>query len=264
MIAVHKNLNFDESNIISNARSAGFKDIKIIDEREAKISALNALKISGKILICEIENLQTEITIYENNKILENVINKNICENKFNEMFNEFLNLRFSRKISKEVSEQIRIILNDQEYFNYMSVRICREDFERLIYFKILELIHIIKRLIKIYNPDKFIITGEACKIPLIIKTFLSKINLNPEFIDDIILQGASKIAGNVNEKIDPENKLNELRNEIIYIESYLNRHQKDRIYKIFKHVESNPEPEILKMFSDLIQDIKNLRDDAF
>ena len=159
-------------------------------------------------------------------------------------------------------TEKLKIALSGSEFAEFRNTKIFREDFERLIRFHVRKIFHTLRRLESEYNPQRIIFTGNSCKIPLILRTSGQMLKKNPEYIENLIVNGAAiKTAvtfKNDSKKNDADFKLRNLRHDLIKLEEILTRSQKDRLYNLFAGAESG-NYELINILENLMRELKSI-----
>ena len=250
--------------VIFSAKKSGFKNVNIITAHEAINLALNY----ERALVYDFGASRSELTVFGDNEILENVIINDVCGNEFDRAFSEWLSERFTlnlidKKVLLEKAREIKIFLSENDYVTWRDVNITRDDLERLIHFTVKRAAHVAKRLMRVYNPESFILTGGCSRIPLVRKIFTQVVKDNIEINESLIANGASikalsLTAGDkASERFDTAAKIRELRGNLLELEELLTRKQKDRLYLLFRQAEGINDPKIIALMENLIREIK-------
>lgn len=249
--------------IAFDAKKAGFKNVNLITAHEAMSKAVN----NNRVLVYDFGASKSDIIIFdENKKILDNEIIHDISGNNFDKIFAEWLSDRFTldlidEKILLKHAEKIKINLSLNDFVVWREINISREDFERLIYFTVKRAFHVIERFITCYKPDKFIMTGGCCEIPLVKNIFNG---FNAEFNNNLIAWGAAVQAHLLSkdnkhpDKFNNAEKFKELRIKLMEMEEFLTRQQKDRLYFIFKKAEGilTGDPTMINLLENMLKEI--------
>ena len=265
VIAVPESYNRRQcDDVIYNAKKSGFKNVTIITAHEAINMALNY----ESSLVYDFGATKSELTLHNGDEVLESVIIEDVSGNEFDKVFAEWLSERFTldlidKKVLCERAEAIKISLSENDYVTWRDVNIYRDDLERLIYFTIKRAAHVAKRLMTVYKPESFILTGGCAKIPLVRKVFMNMVSDTIEINESLIANGASLkaaslVKSNVGaEKLNTATKIRELRGRLIELEESLTRKQKDRLYLLFRQAEGINDPKIIALMENLISEIK-------
>ena len=249
-----------------DAKKSGFKHTEIISSCEA---VFNFLDDDKKILILDLSASKSEFIFADNRKIIESEIASDVCGNEFDKNFSVWLRERFSLDLINEndllnEAENFKRELSVKDKIIYRDVEISREDFEKLIYFSLKKISHAAERFLSCYSPERFILTGGGCEIPAAQKIFaeiFSKLEIKP----NLIALGAAKTAASMSstqqhaKRLDNSTKIKEIRSEIMTIEDLLTRKQKDRLYGLFRQIETQAmkNAALIKLLENLINDIK-------
>ena len=203
------------------------------------------------------------MVVLEDGEVLESVIVPDVCGNEFDRVFAEYLcERRLMKKVNEELlreAKRIKHVLSDSTSRIWHNVNIMREDFERLIYFPVKRASHTVNRLIHVWKPESFILTGGCANIPLVREMFG-----NAEVIDDVIVKGVSLKAFSLTRQearkniADTASRMREIRAEILGIEDRLTRSQKDRLYVMFRQVEGMNDAGMITLMENLIREIRN------
>ena len=248
------------------AKKSGFKNIEIIQQREA---VSNALDSDSKILACDFGASKIEFMFFQDSEFVDGEIIEDVCGSEFDRIFAEWLRERFTLNLIKEkelleLAEKFKIELSQKEILTWRGVNIAREDFERLIYFPVKRASHTLERFIKCFNPERFIMTGSCAEIPLAKKIF-SGLFPKTEFIKNLAALGASAKADSLSsarerrQRSDINAKLREIRGSLMSLEDLLTRKQKDRLYFLFRQAEGilPGNPALIKLLENLISEIR-------
>ena len=264
VIAIPDEYNKKQRDEISfKVKSSGFENVSIINSTEAIIPAVN---FNGTALIFDLGKVRGYATVINNNSIIERLILNDLSGDYFDKIFSEWLAERFLIDLIDEnilkAAEKLKISFSENEFDFFRNKKILREDFIRLIRFQVRKIMRILKRLKDQYKPQKIIFTGSSCKIPFIKETAEIILNSEISFIDSLTAKGAALKANsltfNESRKEDLNLKLKKLRYDLISIEEFLNRTQKDRIYSFFNKAETGGF-EIISILENLISEIKKL-----
>ena len=248
--------------VVFSAKKADFKNVTIITAHEAINLALNY----ERALVYDFGASRSELTVFVDNEILENVIINDVCGNEFDRVFAEWLSERFTLNLMKVLlkkAEEIKISLSENDYVTWRDVNITRDDLERLIHFTVKRAAHVAKRLMRVYNPESFILTGGCARIPSVRKIFTQVVKDNIEINESLIANGASIKAislttgDKASERFDTAAKIRELRGSLLELEELLTRKQKDRLYILFRQAEGINDPKIISLMENLIREIK-------
>ncbi|MBR4196681.1 MAG: hypothetical protein IKQ95_08235 [Synergistaceae bacterium] len=262
VVAVHDDMpRRQRETLRSKAVSAGFRDVNIIGQYEALSLSLAD---SGRILACDFGASGCKFAVLEGEEVLESV-NVDAGGEMFGRIFAEYLcERRLLKKVTPEImSEAKRImhILSENESRLWHNMNICRDDFARLIYFPVKRASHTFRRLLRVWKPERAILTGGCAKIPLVREFFPEA-----EIIDDVIVKGAALKGLSLSKQearkniADSVSRLRALRAEILRIEDGLTRSQKDRVYTLFRQAEGffANDAGIITMMENLIREIRN------
>lgn len=265
IIAIPDNFNRRQRDeIVIKAKNSGFKNVEIISSHEAE-----KIGLENRVLVYDFGASKSEMIIFDDGEISENVVINDVSGNEFDRIFSEWLSERFTlnlidRKIINEQAKRIKITLSEHESVQWRNAEISRDDFERLIYFSVKRAAHTAKRLIRIYSPDRIILTGGCVNIPVVRKIFAEVFKTGFEISLGLAAKGAS-LMGRSSDKnsgiadiAENSAKLRELRGNIIELEEKLTRNQKDRLYLLFRNAEAINSPEIINLMENLINEIRN------
>lgn len=251
---------------VFNAKSKGFSgEIEIMTYYEC---IQTVLPENQNILVCDMGASKTDFIFLNHGNILMNEIPDDVCGDSFDRTFAEYIaDLRLLDVDDAILHEAMRIkhVLSERDSLIWHDRTITRDDFERLIYFQIKRASHTADRLLRVYKPDRFIMTGGVCNVPLVRKIFAGiSPDIQPEFDMNLIVKGAAEKAYSLsresrhNAKMNTSAKLQELRAGIIELEDRLKRSQKDRLYAMFKQMEGMNDSGSIMLMENLIRDIKN------
>ncbi len=253
--------------IMFNAKSKGFSgETELITSHEAMRLILPE---DENILICDMGASKTDFVFLNHGDILFTELLDDISGDSFDKTFAEYIaDLRLITVIDEAILREamrIKHVLSERDSLRWHEREITRDDFERLIYFQIKRASHTADKLLRVYKPDRFIMTGGVCNVPLVRKIFAGiSPDIQPEFDMNIIVKGAAEKARSLskesrhNAKLNTTAKLQELRAGIIEVEDMLTRSQKDRLYAMFKQTEGMNDSGSMTLMENLIRDIKN------
>ena len=244
------------NNIKSTAHESGFDNVEFITQSQAKIKFVNSNKT---FLILDTGYLNSELEIISNGAVEKNVILKNFSGNNFDNIFAKYLTLRLSHDISKNEASALKHDLTENEIISLSRRKILREDFERLIRFEILDVINFLNSNTRIYEPEKIFISGGLINIPIVRNLLYRDLKIKPEFINNIILNGASMLAGVHDKNNDAETKLKFLENDFMLVQDLLTPSQNDRLYKIFTLAKDLKDAANLNALEELLSGIKKI-----
>ena len=256
--------------ILTAAKRSGFDNIDLISEYEAMNWAIDS--DSGTALICDFGASRVNLAVIGSDELIDSEIISDFGGNECDKVFASWLSDRFTlnlidEKLLRERAEQIKFTLGVSDSLTWRNIEIQREDFERLIYFPVKRITHHARKFMRIYKPDKFILSGGMSSVPLIRKLFTESLNISPEINADLIAKGAALKAKefyesetirthNHNENLQ---RLRELKSEIIELEANLTRSQKDRLYLLFRQAEGINDSKIIALMEGLINELKNV-----
>ena len=260
VIAVNEAMNSRQRDKLrTSAILSGFRDVEIIGSDEAIILGLCD---SARTLVCDFGASKSSFRIIEDGEVLESV-EVDVCGDMFDRIFADYLAERkLIKKADKKIfreARRIKHILSESNSRLWHNVNIFREDFERLIYFPVKRASHTFNRIKKVWKPVKIILTGGCANIP-IVKEFFK----DAEISENLIAKGASLRALSVskqeNRKTISDNaaRIRELRSEILRIEEWLTRSQKDRLYVMFRQAEGANDSGIISIIENMIREIKD------
>ncbi len=252
--------------IMFNAKSKGFSgDTELITSHEAMRLILPE---DENILICDMGASKTDFVFLNHGDILFSEFLDDVSGDSFDRTFSEYIaDLRLIDVDDVLLREAMRIkhVLSERENLRWHEREITRDDFERLIYFPVKRASHTADKLLRVYKPESFIMTGGVCNVPLVRKIFAGiSPDIQPEFDMNIIVKGAAEKARSLskesrhNAKVNIAAKLQELRAGIIEVEDMLTRSQKDRLYAMFKQTEGMNDSGSMTLMENLIREIKN------
>ena len=241
------------------AVSAGFRDADIIGQFEAMILALND---ESRILVCDFGASRCDFVVIDDNEVIDN----DSCDVggiMFDKIFAEYLReLRTLKKVDDSLmseAKRIKHILSNEESRLWHNATILRDDLERLIYFPVKRASHTLCRFMRVFRPERLILTGGCANIPLVREFFTGA-----EIIDDIVAKGAALKGLAISKQEAKRNiadnaaRIRTLRGEILRIEDGLTRSQKDKLYILFRQAEGINDAGIITMMENLIREIKN------
>ena len=233
LIAVQKNYTPEKLNAIkNNANEAGFDYVDFITDTQAKISALDENINSALILDMGASKTELEIISQSQSEKISEL--KNFNGNYFNKIFSEFLSTRLLHNIKAIEADGIKKDLTDKEILIIGGKKIYRYDFERLIRFHIFDAVNFINAMIRIYEPEKFFITGGLANIPIVKNIIERDTIMKPEFTSDLILKGASILAVLNDKKNDNKARLKALQENFKAVRNFLTPSQNDRVNRFF------------------------------
>lgn len=241
------------------AINAGFRDVNIIGQHEAMTLGLND---ETRTLVCDFGASRCDFAVLEGGEVVDND-SCGVGGDMFDKIFAEYLcELRLIKKIDDHImseAKRIKHILSDDGSRLWHNVTIQREDFERLIYFPVKRASHMLCRFMRVFRPERLILTGGCAKIPLVQEFFTGA-----EIIDDLIAKGTSLKGLSLSKQeakkniADNVSRIRALRAEILRIEDGLTRSQKDKLYILFRQAEGINDSGIITMMENLIREIKN------
>ncbi|MBQ7169652.1 MAG: hypothetical protein IJR63_07125 [Synergistaceae bacterium] len=261
VIAVHDDIPSRQRDAVRlKAETSGFRDVNIIGQYEA-VSL--GLADERRTLVCDFGASGCGFAVLEGDEVLESAAT-DVGGNMLVKLFADCLSeRRMMKKADAEImSEAKRImhILSDDESRLWHNVTVYREDFTRLAYFPVKRASHTLHRLIRVWKPERVILTGGCAKIPLVQEFFREA-----EIIDDLIVRGASLkglmlLKQETRKNIaDSVSRARALRAEILRIEDGLTRSQKDRLYVMFRQAEGMNDAGIITLMENLIREIRNV-----
>ena len=246
---------------INDYESSGFTNIKIISHQEALIYALDN---DSKTVIYDFGDSAIRIYMIDNRKLIDNEIINDMSGKIIDIRFSEYLSERFKLDAEHEAN-RIKHELSEKEITLWHEIKIYREELERLIHFRVKTSARILERFCRIYHPEKIILTGGSIKIPEIFRVISELIDIKPEYRGNIIAEGASFKAKEIQKtSINEKNSVNiiarirEIKSGMIEIEDKLTRKQKDKLYSLFRQAEGMNDPGIILLMENLIREIKN------
>ena len=244
----------------ADAVSAGFRDVEIIDASEA---VRLGLKDEARTLVCDFGASMCDFAVIEAGNVLENV-SVDVGGDMFDKVFAGCLaERRLMKKADDNIlreARRLKHILSADESRLWQNMTIFREDFTRLVRFPVMRASRTAGRLLRVWKPERFVLTGGCAKIPLVHEIFP-----NAEIIDDVIVKGASLRALALSKQearkniADTVSRMRELRAEILRIEDGLTRSQKDRLYILFRQAEGMNDSGIITLMENLIREIRNV-----
>ncbi len=257
VIAVPDEYSAEKLNAIkSTANEAGFENVKFITKTQAKIKFVNSNKT---FLILDAGYLNSELEIISNSAVEKNLTLKNFSGNKFDNIFAKYLSLRLSNEINDNEAGALKRDLSEREIIKLNGRKVLREDFERLIRFEIFDVINFLNSNIRIYEPEKIFITGGLINIPIVKNLLYSELKIKPEFINNIILNGTSLLAGVHDKNNNAEARLKALEKDFMLIQELLTPSQNDRLYKIFTLAKDLKDAANLHALEELLNGIKRI-----
>ncbi len=247
----------------TEAVKAGFSDINII----GAYGAMSIFLGEGRVLVYDFGASKSDLTVIEGGEVLESVIIDDVCGDSFDRIFAEYLcERRLIKKVNAEIlseAKRIKHVLSKSASRIWHNVNIYREDFERLIYFPVKRAAHTVNRLKRVWKPERFVMTGGCCEIPLV-KEFFE----DAEIVEGLTAKGAAlralELAKQTKQEArknisDTASRIRELRSEILRIEEGLTRQQKDRLYVLFKQTEGINDSGAVTLMENLLREIGSI-----
>ena len=258
--------------IFNTAKRSGFENIDLISEYEAMNWAID-LESQTCALICDFGASRINLAVIGSDELIDSEIISDFNGNECDKYFASWLSERFilnliDEKLLRQRAEQIKFTLSVSDSLTWRGIDIQREDFERLIYFPVRRITHHARKFMRIYKPDKFILSGGMSSVPLIRKLFTEALNISPEINADLIAKGAAlkareyyesesdSITGHNHDEL--AGRLRELKSEIIELEANLTRSQRDRLYLLFRQAEGINDSKIITLMEGLINELKS------
>ncbi len=260
VIAVHDDMPSRQREALRvNAVNSGFRDTEIISQHEALTLGLND---ETRTLICDFGASRCDFVLVEAGEVID-CDSVDVCGDMFDKIFAGYLcELKLMKKIDDVIlseAKRIKHILSNEDSRLWHNVNILRDDFERLIYFPVKRASHTLHRFMRVFSPERVILTGGCAKIPLVRELFTGS-----EVVDDVIVKGASLKGLSLSKQearkniADSVSRIRALRAEILRIEDGLTRSQKDKLYILFRQAEGINDSGIITMMENLIREIKN------
>ena len=243
----------------SDAENAGFTNVEIIGGCEALSLGL---KDEARTLVCDFGASRCDFAVVEDGEALENV-SVDVCGDMFDKVFAEYLaERRLMKKADDNIlreARRLKHILSEDESRLWHNMTIYRDDFTRLIQFSVMRASRTARRLLRVWKPERFVLTGGCANIPLVREIFNGA-----EIIGGLTVKGASLKALALTKQearrniADSVSRMRELRTEILRIEGSLTRSQKDRLYVMFRQAEGMNDSGIITLMENLIREIRN------
>lgn len=237
--------------------NSGFRDVEFIGQFEAVSLALGD---ESRTLFCDFGASGFRVGVIEAGDVIDDDF-IDVGGDMFDKLFADYLcelrMTKFSPEILRE-AKRIKHILSENNSRLWHNIDIQRYDFERLIYFPVKRAFHTVNRLLRVWKPHRFILTGGCAEIPIVREIFN-----NAEIIHDIIAKGAGLKAKSLSKLqakrniADNISRIRALRAEILSVEDILTRQQKDRIYLLFKQAEGSNDNGIITLMENLLHEIK-------
>ncbi|MBQ6773125.1 MAG: Hsp70 family protein [Synergistaceae bacterium] len=257
--------------ILNTAKRSGFENIDLISEYEAMNWAID-LESETCALICDFGASRVNLAVIGSDELIDSEVISDFGGNECDKYFASWLSERFilnliDEKLLRQRAEQIKFTLGVSDSLTWRGIDILREDFERLIYFPVKSITHHARKFMRIYKPDKFILSGGMSSVPLIRRLFTEALNVSPEINADLIAKGAALKAKEYYESESENNRhnhdenlqrLRELKSEIIELEANLTRSQKDKLYLLFRQAEGINDSKIIALMEGLINELKD------
>lgn len=241
----------------AKAVSSGFRNVDFIGQFQAMSLALDD---ESRTLFCDFGASGFRVAVIEADDVID-VDYVDVGGDLFDKLFAEYLcelrMTKFSPEILKE-AKRIKHILSDNNSRLWHNINIQRNDFERLIYFPAKRTFHTVNKLLRVWKPSRFILTGGCSQIPIVREIFKGA-----EILPDIIAKGAGLKAKSLSKLhakrniADNISRIRALRAEILSVEDILTRQQKDRIYLLFKQAEGSNDNGIITLMENLLHEIK-------
>lgn len=268
VIAVSDSLNSRQRDTLKRqAVNAGFRDAGIMGAYEAVSLWLGD---ETRTLVYDFGASKSSMFVTEGGKVLESVIVDDVCGDSFDRIFAEYLcERRLLKKVNTELlkeARRLKHVLSESTSRSWHNVNVYREDFERLIYFPVKRVSHTVNRLMRVWKPERFILTGGCAEIPLVREIF-ADVSADMEVAEGIIAKGAAMRALELTKQTqhearknvtDTASRMREIRTEILRIEDKLTRQQKDRLYVLFKQAEGINDSGAVTLMENLISEIRN------
>lgn len=241
------------------AVSSGFRDVNIIGQHEAVILGLGD---EVRTLVCDFGALGCRFMVIEEGDVLDTYTVEaggDFLGVYIAEYLRELRNLKKADEYILNEAKRLMHVLSESESRLWNNINILRDDFNRLIYFTVKRVSHTLHRFIRVWKPEKFILTGGCANIPLVREFFPEC-----EVVHDVIARGASlkglslskqELRRNITDNVS---RIRALRAEMLRIEDGLTRSQKDRIYTLFRQAEGINDTGIIALMENLIREIKN------
>ena len=242
-----------------NAVNAGFRDVNVIGQFEAMTLGLGD---EVRTVVCDFGASRCGFAVVEGGDVLDDGT-VDVGGGTFDKIFADYLReLRLMKKADDVImteARRIKHILSDDESRLWHNMTVYRNDFERLIYFPVLRASHTLNRFVRVWRPERVVLTGGCAKIPLVREVFKGV-----DVVDDLIAKGVSLKGLSLSKQETRRNiadnvaRIRALRAEILRIEDGLTRQQKDRVYVLFRQAEGINDAGIIAMMENLIREIKN------
>ena len=249
-----------KDSMILQAEKSGFRDVHTITAQEAMCLGLGD---DSRTLVCDFGASGFRAVIIEGGSVLDSAVIADVCGDEFDRSFAEYLReRRRMKKVDAELlreAKRIKHILSENDSRLWHNMTISREDFTRLAHFPVKRAYHTVSRLLRVWQPERFILTGGCAKIPAVREIFGGA-----EVIDDVIVRGAAAKALSLTKQevrknvTDTVARMREIRSEILKVEEKLTRSQKDRLYILFRQAEGINDAGIITLMENLIREIRN------
>ena len=243
----------------SDAEAAGFTNVEMIGGCEA-VSL--GLKDEARTLVCDFGAEACRFWVLENGEILDED-SADVGGNMFDKVFAGYLaERRLMKKADDNIlreARRLKHILSTDESRLWHNMTIYRDDFTRLIRFPVMRASRTARRLMRVWKPERFVLTGGCAEIPLVREIFHEA-----EIIGGLTVKGASLKALALTKQearrniADSVSRMRELRTEMLRIEDGLTRSQKDRLYVLFRQAEGINDSGIITLMENLIREIRN------
>ena len=249
-----------KDNIILQAEKSGFRDVHTITTHEAMCLGLGD---EARTVACDFGASSCRVAVIEGGSILDSAIIADVCGDEFDRSFAEYLReRRRMKKVDAELlreAKRLKHILSENDSRLWHNMTISREDFTRLAHFPVKRAYHTVSRLLRVWQPERFILTGGCAKIPAVREIFGGA-----EIVEDVIARGAAAEALSLTKQetrknvTDTATRMREIRAEILRVEEKLTRAQKDRLYILFRQAEGINDAGIITLMENLIREIRN------
>ena len=248
------------------SETSGFSDVHVIPQSEAVILALGS---DGRNIVCDLGEAACRMYVVNAHDVIDTEIIGNVCGRVIAENFAEYLaeRYRFSARDYEVLHEARRIkhALTENEITSWRERDIYRYELERVIHFPVKRAARTLQRLVRVHKPESVILTGGNVKIPEVRRVIADVIGMTPERRLNLIADGAAKKArelqrNNVQrKKPDTASRLRELRTEMLTLEDRFTRHQKDRVYAIFRQAEGINDAGIITLMENMLREIRSV-----
>ncbi len=244
----------------------GFTDVNLLTQGEA---ACIAPGCDGRHVVYDLGESACRMYAATGQEVVEKVTVDDVCGRVITRNFAEYLCDRYGLDMKADSVEsearRIKHTLSVEEFAVWHELKVYRYEFERVIHFAVKRTGRVLQRLVKVYRPDRVILTGGSIKIPEVWRVLSELTGITTEYRENLIAEGAAARArelqkGSRHSKSgNTAGRLRELRAGMFELEEKLTRQQKDRVYALFRQAEGINDEGIITLMEGLIRDLRNV-----